>query len=444
MTDHIVYQILRDLNIHNESDVEFRVANLPLSEIDQLLNKMDSWYRLQQTQFPVTSAENSSVFDIWIPTTPVEAIHRLSSNLLFAETVYLADPLYDYLVFLSQSNQMGKIFSDLMAEQNKHICISCIGKTNQLTEEIIRDKLTKIITFYLRSDPLVDSGLVIPYVDISPKSWPAFDAPLDKLLAKHDKDVQEFLSLVKRNQKQIEKLSIEAGHSINPASLPYVRLSIETMLDKTLGVVGVNEIFSNRFVPAPGIDFMGHISGGIIKSLYGFIKKKARIGVEFIPTINNSYLTLPTLAGVPLQELPEILYKERDSLEQFKEFLTLKIASISSPYGTIDWENEIEVTRSDLRHKLVELEKTLSHIKKEHLRRQSANIFTLSFSIGLASLALLQQAINPASIIQTVASGAGLTSSISSMIECWLDYRKDVEEQRRKDVYFLWRLQNHN
>lgn len=44
MDEHIVFRIMKDLGIDNESNVNPRISQISGDDIDVILDKMDSWY----------------------------------------------------------------------------------------------------------------------------------------------------------------------------------------------------------------------------------------------------------------------------------------------------------------------------------------------------------------------------------------------------------------
>ena len=168
--------------------------------------------------------------------------------------------------------------------------------------------------------------------------------------------------------------------------------------------------------------------------------KKIQSEQDFPNPFNANHFSLPTLSGINIQEIPEILHKEKDSIEQLKASLQSKVMAISAPYGSPEWQFQIEKTRTELQRDLLEFQRTMIHIKNNYSSKQVANVGFMAFSLGIASLALLQQSFDPLTAIQSVAGAAGLSSSLKNIIENWLEYRNEVNQQKRKDVYFLWRL----
>jgi hypothetical protein len=440
MNEHIVLQILKDLDVNSENDVEKRLTELDIQSIGLLLDKMESWYKLQSAGFSGKKSENS-IFDTWIPTTPKDGIYSISSNLLLADTVTISDPLYDTFSLL-ESDAYGINIAMSLGNESKHICSSCLGQLSSMTNDILKSRLANILVFYQRSKPLLESGQLIPYIDLTPKHHSELASPMVELLRKYDDEFRTTSGYFDQIQEQV-RTKMGKNHLFDiPES--DIHQYVEVGIQKSIALLGVVDVFTVKNIPASSIDFLGDVSASALKALLKYIQKnsKQEITSDFLMPDEQHHFELPTLAGIPMQDVPEILYKEKDSFDQLKSSINLKIAKLSAPYATAEWQAQINSIRAEMQHDLLELNRTLTHLQTDHLQRQAMNISLLAFSVSIASLALLNQTINPVSAIQTVAGGAGMASSLKGIIETWLDYRKDVYEQKRKDLYFLWVLRN--
>lgn len=444
MEKHIVIQILQDLDIKNESDVKKRVRDIDTLATNNLLNKMDDWYKQQRFQIQNIQNLGNSIFDFWIPSTPEAGINKVASNLLFANSVTLSDPLYDHLCFL-ESDIASKYtrFTDFLnnaTNRKEHMCLDCLKQLEPIVEDVSREKLESILIFYVKSKPLIEDGRLIPYIDPTPRVRPIFDTPFVDIIRKFDKETDEFVSKLESARDHLFNTTGN-GHFVNEISKPYLPHYIDIAMLETSALVGIDEVLSNEFIPSSSIDFLGHTSFDLFKAFYKLLQSKTKkeSEQEFNP-ITVNHFSLPTLSGVDIREIPEILHKENNSLEQFKASLQSKVMAISSPYGSREWQFEIDKTRTQLQRDLIELQQTMTHIKNNYSAKQIANLGFMSFSLGIASLALLHQSIDPITAFQSVAGAAGLSTSMKNLIENWLEYRKDVSEQKRKDIYFLWRL----
>jgi len=443
MNEHIILQLLKELDIKDEHDVSRRLSMLVQSDFENLSDKIHNWYESYQMELNGKKIGGETVYDFWIPSAPEKGIYKITANLLFANTVILSDPLYDQFYMMADKYYDG--VGDFFGEQeHKYYCPSCKEQWNTINEGVLRNRIKNVLTFYLQAKPLIETNKIIPFVDITPKPRHIYDAPLGKIFSSHDDDVQRFQLEIENAKAIISQLSSKTGHAVNTSSIPYIKESFDLAIEKALMLAGINELFYSEYTNSPSIDFLGQVSGYTFKALYKFMKKSLpdKAKQKFIVPGSVQHFSLPTLAGIPIQEIPEVLLKEQDSLLQFKVALNTKISSISEPFGTPLWEKQLDSVRTSMKRDLIDIEKNLLHLKNDHLRRQTSNVTFMFFSLSLASLALLHQSIDPISAVQSVAGGAGLVGSMKGIMESWLDYRKDVEEQKRRDVYFLWELEN--
>jgi hypothetical protein len=447
MEKHIIINILQDLDIKDTNDVKTRILEIDKSVAGNLLNKMDEWYQNQKIQMQETSVAGDSIYDIWVPSTNESGINKVASNFLFANRLTLSDPLYDYLCHLERDSSVRY---DLLSKEmrkykgldrKEHTCADCMRQLDPIFEKYFKAKLESILTFYIRSKPLIESGQLIPYVDTSPRERPILDTPIVETLRKYDKEFDNFVSKIESTRDHFYQMTGE-GHLVNEISKPYLPQYIDFVVLEWTALTGIDEVLSTNFVQSPSIDFLGHTSYKMFSAFYRFLQKSQKVEARkvFLNPFSTHHFSLPTLSGIDIREIPEILYKERDAFEQFKISLQFKVMGISSPYGSPDWQGEIEKLKIQIQHDLIECQRTMDHIRNAYSQKQAANVSFMAFSIGIASLALVQQSIDPLTAFQSVAGAAGLSSSLKNIIENWLDYRSEVNEQKRKDIYFLWRL----
>jgi hypothetical protein len=440
MSKHVIYEIIEDLGIYNDDTIRAKISKLDRNDAEFLLDKMELWYSKQQLKEP----QKSTVLDFWVPTSTENSLYAISSNLLFSNSIVLVDPLFDHLALFS-SDVATRSIMEQSHEQDKYVCPHCFDTLSGLEEDVLKAKISEIIKFYLRSKPLIEEGKLTPHIDLS-TGVGAFLDDVDTVLSvyeKYDKDVKKYNENINRNLEFINDANDRDGHIITNESIPFLIEYMELNHQKIPMLLSIEQIVKNQSIPALSIDFLGHISDGLFRALIKYFRKlvKDKLSPSFIAPSISHYATIPTLAGIPIQIIPEILVQEKDALDQFRASMISSIASISAPQGTQDWYNEIHKLRANLQRELIELERVMIHIKKDHIKRQAENIFLLGFSITLASLALAHQTLDPISAIQTMASGASLSAGIKNVIDSWLDYQKQVNEQRRRDEYFLWRLQ---
>jgi hypothetical protein len=434
MGKHIVLQILNDLDINSEDNVEKRLQDLDEQTALFLLDKMESWYNLHQLDFLKKS--DNSLFDIWIPTTPKEGIDSLSSNMLLADTITLSDPLFDLLgtwINISE-NEYFTI--------ERHNCKKCGQYIKSKYQDHIRARLSSILAFYKKSEFLIDSGKLNPFINLELSSL-YLSPEIPRIFLKYDDELKLFANNIIKTRKKLTK-ELGRTHLID---MPYYEISkfIDFEMNIISAYTGLCDIFSVKNVLAPSIDFMGSISGNILNAFLKFVNKHSqnKSSYKFPISKRKDYFDLPTLSGLPIQSIPELILKEEDAFEQLKSSIKLKVSKLSGQFGTIEWQMQLNNIRNEMQHDLIELSRTLKHLQNDHIKKQTMEISLLAFSISLASLALSNDIINPMSAIQTVAGGAGIASSLKGILETWLEYRKDVDEQKRKDLYFLWILNKH-
>ena len=130
------------------NDVKTRILEIDKNVAGDLLGKMDDWYKRQQLQ--TTKIVGNSIFDIWVPSTAESGINQVSSNLLFANTLTLSDPLYDYLCHLESDISVNySLVSQSMQKGLKregHTCADCLRQLDPIFENCIKNKLESILS----------------------------------------------------------------------------------------------------------------------------------------------------------------------------------------------------------------------------------------------------------------------------------------------------------
>ena len=271
MEKHVVLQILQDLNINDVSDVKPRILEIDKGVAGNLLSKMDEWYKHQQLQMQASKVSGDSIFDIWVPSTSDSGINKVSSNLLFANSLTLSDPLYDYLCHLESdfSAKYSLVSQSMHKGTNRegHICADCLKQFDPMFENHVKGKLETIFTFYLRSKPLIESKKLIPYVDISPRERPILDTPFLDVIRKYDIERDEYITKFESARDYFVKITGE-GHFINEISKPYIPQWIDIAILDWTALVGIDEVLSTNYISSPSIDFLGHTSFEMFRAFF--------------------------------------------------------------------------------------------------------------------------------------------------------------------------------
>lgn len=438
MKPHIIFQIIDELGITSEQKAMSAISELSLSDVSLILNNMDTWYSANKPSL----MEKNKIFDYWIPSANINELQNITANLVLADSVLLVDPLYDYLCYLDSSSATQWIIQDFSAN-HKHVCLNCSKKILELENDELKRKITDIVKFYIRNKALIETGLLIPYVDTS-SIYYVEESGWGEICSKYDEDAKNFYERVKRNLSKINKNTTLSKHLVNESTLPILNEWIRLEHIKRPSLIAVQDILLNHSVPAPSIDFLNNLSAGIFKGLLKFFKEKTKqtnIPNIVYPGIND-YLSIPSIRGLRPEILLEILEDKKSSLQQFKEYLVEKTAEISYPVGSREWRAQVNGARAKMRKEIIQINRELEDAKHDYMKRQTENLTIVGLSISVALLAISGQNLDLISILQGVASGAALSSGMKNIFDSWLNYQAKVQEQKRRDVYFLWRLKH--
>ena len=155
---------------------------------------------------------------------------------------------------------------------------------------------------------------------------------------------------------------------------------------------------------------------------------------------SRNTLEIPTLQNLPIQEILEVKYKYKDSFENFKNSILTKAVKINSSPGSDDWEREILDTKLNLKKEIIEINKLYEDLKRNHVRRFSVELLSISLSIAIATFGVIGQGLPDLKLFQTVIGGAGFAASLKAIASNWIFFKKEKTSIEAKDNYFLWRL----
>lgn len=370
---HIIYQIIDDYDLGNETEFNSTLRNLSADELDLILNRMDSWYKSNRETL-LSQTENDSLFNIWLPKTRAQSLIELSSRCVVSDKVVVDDSFYSYLAFYSavksDPDYLAKNFNlDRLEIDPKLLYI--------YMQEVICDNLSKLIDFYLRAKSLVDHGQLIPFVDVT-TTW---YEPLSE--SSQENIVTTFFAAIMNSDQEMAGFldeSVAILHELNKSSFKDDRLVLrlgalvkrffETGLEagNLAGALLYGLLLSR--LPANGLDLLDEQSPKILNvllSVFGEAASKFN-NIHGLKPFSSNTLCVPALGSVPFGEVLEVKNKEKDSFERFKTAIQVRVGKISSEPGTDDWEREILSIRSELKKDVADIDAALKESEKKPLQ----------------------------------------------------------------------------
>jgi hypothetical protein len=416
---HIVFQILDDLGASSDAIFEKTIARLTPQEAESLLDRMDDWYGSHmETMYGLS--QDSTMFTLWVPKQYTAPEAHLSAQLILADRVIADDPLYHLLMHLTWGeNFLGD------TEISRRI--------GRFQERVTKRKIIEVAKFYKKAKDLIDENRFVPFFDNYSADYMVLMTPELQKVFSEDPNIKAMGRNIENLQTRLTPDNFAMGIG---------RELLDSLLNKNSTVNSLAYLLLSPRYIAPSIDLLEQQSSQTLRHILTQLSRSKESGLpktKLAPFSQNS-LELPTLKNVPIERVTAVSERKKESIASFKAELLSRVAKISSPLGSDEWEREIIAIRFETQKDLLSLKKALEHEQGNLLRAVSADVLLLSFSVALAGLAFSGQQVNTLSMLQSVAAGAGLISGLKGLSERWLEHKKQVDKLKEHNLYFLWEL----
>ena len=454
-----ILNILDEFQLNTDIKVQERLSQFTNQDWLSLLDRLDAHY----DNIPIPSANNSlTPLTFCFPILPIDILPSLSKYALFADRVYLDDPLYTNILELADDPvSVFSNFPSLIDWTKKHgISEHGIKLYAGLGKEALLSNIAKSISFYLRAHDLLQEQKLVIY-----KPNPSFvtKAFLDSFLT----------NLIEDNVKSPSTSSLSSllpNHSSSNllllAQLRIVQLGVKLRLfskekhqSHLMKLVKPYSIEMNNFLPfmtslmsfAVGNDLYG-LSTDFIQDKFALAYRKlvelasntnTKLPIEKQIKLPSSFsmtgIRIPVLENIPMEAALDVIASEPDIFQLFRSTLNEKLMQISAPSGSIERERQILSINESIARNIKEIDSVYRDIQNSFRKKFVFHTLLGGSSIFVAGFSTLGQNLDTLSIASSVFAGATLSASIKDFVKEWLEYEQDIGKLKSKENYFIWK-----
>ncbi|MBI3537696.1 MAG: hypothetical protein HY070_09095 [Chloroflexi bacterium] len=427
--------IFEEFGLTNLATLSNRLENFSVSNWTRLSDALDRYYA-------TLSLNSSSVSQLvlCLPSLPLEDLGKISTNLVIADKIFLDDPLYDAIALVTDPEAF---------EVSNEVRIA----TNPVKKKLIPD-IQAYIEFYLRAHESLEEKRLVPFKNTRDTIALRLGEIMIEGVTK-DPKLQRLLlgsSLLRilvgalptvisfRFQRVFGKnpnvMSAFESIGFDSYALNWFRL---VPLYTSLATFTIGDIKSNSM--ALFSNNQAYILRRALEAVERFNKDLASNQQLLIPAgISMSGLKIPVLENTPIERVLQIIEREPAAFEDFRATLTEKLASISSPCGTLEREKEIVAIQESIAHDVLRIATLYKGIRNTFSKQFALHMALGIASILVAGLSTVGRNLDALSVAGSVFAGTGLSTSMKEFIQDWLDYQRDQLKLRAEDNYFIWKL----
>lgn len=441
------FNILEKYGLGKVADLPQNISSLSDSNLSDLANELDAYYN---TLSPPPNAISPLVFDF--PSLPTDLLPQISTHLLFADRVFLDDPLLRILSPFRTVETKG--FREFLAQRFPQLDIdihNLFDIVSFIARETIVNEAIKTLQFYLQAKELIQEGRLFIYRNDPPSGYTTRYYEIFYNLARKDRRFHRIAGL---DQGTIFKGTLA---SLLRKAIPD-KSPLATRLD--------DAVFENFSKLIKKIS----LSGPMISSMSVFVRNWGKHGtstdfihpdlaylfrmeLEFITQINKelpsdqqilvpasfslSGLRIPALQNVPVERVLEILSKESVDFLSFRSALHEKLLQITAPPGTPEREREIAAIIESLQKEIYGLQVTFEKLRQDFVRKLAINLALSSFSIAIAGISTSPQNLNAISLLSSIFASTALVASVKEMINECAEFKAKRDELKANSNYFV-------
>ena len=444
------FNILEKYGLGKVADLPQNISSLSDSNLSDLANELDAYYN---TLSPPPNTTSPLVFDF--PSLPTDLLPQISTHLLFADRVFLDDPLLRILSPFRTVEAKG--FQGFLAQRFPHLDIDIhdlFDIVSFIARETIVNEATKTLQFYLQAKELIQEGRLFIYRNDPPSGYTARYYEISYNLARKDRRFHRIVGLDK-------------GTILKGTLALLLRRPIP---DKSPLATRLDDAFFENFSK---LIKKISLSGPMVSSMPVFVRNWGKHGtstdfihpdlaylfrmeLEFITQLNKelpsdqqipvpasfslSGLRIPALQNVPVERVLEILSKESVDFLSFRSALHEKLLQITAPPGTPEREREIAVIVESLQKEIYGLQAIFEKLRQDFIRKLAINLALSSFSIAIAGISTSPQNLNIISLLSSIFASTALGASVKEMINECAEFKAKRDELKANSNYFVWKL----
>ncbi len=428
--------ILQEFDLDKTDGLQDRLERMFPQDWTALADTFDSYYG--SIQPPTIGYPKLTPLTFCFPCLPADSLSNISPHLLFADKVFLDDPLYDSVALLEESEtRLGR---DLIYKPHRM--------------KILLD-VTAYIRFYLKAKDLISEKRLVPFkqtnlqydrslleamvrevtTDSRMRKIFAFPHPvLNKAFQFAEALKFRLLQLNKYDDRLAEMLKVKHIRELGgrAASKGSLLVSFAT-LALSGGLYGLSTDFiSDDFA------YMYRRMLDVVERLNNFLPPPERLLIPAGISVNG--LQVPILRNVPVERVLDTIAQDPDVFAYFRSTLNEKLAKISSPVGSPEREKEIVAIGESISQQVSEITLVYQNIETTLAEKLAVHTAVGVSSILVAGLTTIGQNLNAIAVAGGVLGGAGLLASMKEFAQDWLNYQEQLHKLRADENYFLWKI----
>ena len=444
------FNVLEKYALDRIADLPQNISRLSDSDWSDLANDLNAYYDTLSLPTNITSP---LVFDF--PSLPTDLLPQISTHLLFADRVFIDDPLL--LILTPFSTFEAKGLQEFLAQRFPQLDMGVediLEIISFIARETLVNEVTKTLKFYLQAKEIIQEGRLFIYRNNTPISRTVKYYEIFYNLASKDRRFRRIIGLDKGAmlkgtlalllRKAIPDKSPLAERLDDAFLENYSRLMNKVVLfgplvssmDTFVCTWGKHGI-STDFIH-PDLAYVFRMELEFINQLNKGLPSNQRILVPASFSLQG--LRIPALQNVPVERILEILSRESVDFLSFKSALHEKLLQITAPSGTPEREREIAAIAESLQKEIYGFQITLEKLRQDFIRKLAINLALSTFSIAIAGISTSPQNLNVISLLGSIFASSALGASVKEMINEWAEFKAKRDELKTNSNYFLWKL----
>lgn len=450
------FNILGKYGLDKIADLSWKASRLSITDWSNLADELEAYY---DTLSPSTDIISPLTFDF--PSLPPDLLPKISTHLIFADKVFVDDPLLIIARPLGWKKIQSKGVLEFIAQKHPDLAeedledlYGNLGTIAAFAEETLVDQAVKVLRFYLQAKELIQEGKLVPYNNAISGNWPVKYWETFYNIARKDKRFQSIIGLDKKTAFKVALIPLllrvipnksVLGKNLDTIYEEQLTSLINKMVLAAPMVASVSAFvftWGNRgrstdFIH-PDLAYLFRMELECIAQLNKELPPHQRILLPSSFSLNG--IQIPSLQNVPIERVLEIVSKEPEVFESFRSALNERLLQINAPPGSIEREKEIAAIAENLQKDIYSIQLAFENIRKDFARRFALNLILSTFSIVIAGISAVGQNLNALSLLGSIFASTTLGASAKELVNEWIEFRAKRDELKSSTNYMVWQL----
>lgn len=447
---HFIFDLLDNVSLNDEHISRSRLLEMNPNEFLQVLDDYDKAISKPKSQEKEEAKKDET---LWLPYPSTNSVQNSIAYLLLFDRVKLIDPLYDYLTFLSMENMefvtmlnsftktlglelSSKEFSKIV---NDRAFVSFFEEFKTTLKEYCAEQAAKLIGSYYQNKQAINEGIIIPHIN----TGVSYDAKICLLFARLmiertlPPNIQHLEPTTRREFIERLQLLRQAirNNKVFPSLVEMYRFFLTTSVFKhIIPSQDSNQIDIGDSRNKATLDKMMKIGVDLLQ-------EKIHIVEEIKWPEPYDEMFVPTITGIPSELLLEIRSKESDTIKKFRYDTKLRLTRLNHVLGTKDYSKLLSEIHLEQQAQVAELDLLVKHIRSEFMRKSVHHVSITFASASWAILSAIAVQNQPLAMLGLELGIGGTIAGVSSLLDNWISYERNLNSLKETDSYILWKLQ---